>query len=217
VALSWLTEVGAEIDRGADVPIGVQFAWALRAAIDTGRLQPGERLPPARELAAAAGVNVNTLRTVLARLEREGYITARHGSGTFVADTPPRQPGVAGAVADATRVAASSGLAPRALSSALYGAVEQPAADPDGQRRRELRQDIVALERMFVELRERHPEIDLSTIPLPTARGPRIQAAEELEDLRRALVQRPPPEEPAAPKRVPAKRRPRAQPKPAVS
>lgn len=189
MAATWLIEVGAEIDRDADVPIGVQFAWALRAAIDSGRLRAGERLPPARDIAAAAGVNVNTLRSVLARLERDGYVVARHGSGTFVADDPPRQPQVARALADAQRLAASSGVALRELSSALYVATEEAEPDPETRRRRELRQDIAALERMLSELRRRHPDVDLSSVPLPGSRGPRIQSADELEDLRRALVQ----------------------------
>jgi hypothetical protein len=114
----------------------------------------------------------------------------------------------------------------RELSSALYVAGDKDESDPEVNRRRELRQDIAALERMLTELRARHPDIDLSAIPLPHARGPRIQSAEELEDLRRALVaqislllgQGPAPEEePAKPKRAPAKRRTAPKPKPAVS
>ncbi len=188
MASVWLSEVGAEIDRDADVPIGVQFAWALRAAIDAGRLQPGERLPPARDIAVAAGVNVNTLRSVLARLERDGYVVARHGSGTFVADDPPRQPAMRRALDDATRAAASSGVALRELSSALYVTPDRDVPAPEIQRRRELRHDIAALERMHAELRARNPDADLSAIPVPAARGPRIQSVEELEDVRRALV-----------------------------
>ncbi len=188
MASTWLTEVGADIDRSADVPIGVQFAWALRAAVDAGRLQPGERLPPVRDIAAAAGVNVNTLRSVLARLERDGYVVARHGSGTFVADDPPSQPQIGRALADATRAAASSGVALRELSSALYVAGDEAEPDPETKRRRELRQDIAALERMLTELRTRNPDADLSDAPLPASRGPRIQSAEDLEGLRRALV-----------------------------
>ena len=57
------------VDRDSDVPLGTQLAWKLRTAIATGLLQPGERLPGVRELAGAADVNVNTVRSVYARLE----------------------------------------------------------------------------------------------------------------------------------------------------
>jgi DNA-binding FadR family transcriptional regulator len=188
VASAWLTDVGALIDRDADVAVGVQLAWGIRAAIDAGRIRPGERLPPAREVAAAAGVNVNTLRSVFARLEREGYLVARHGSGTFVSDAPPRQPAVDRALDDATRAAASSGVQLRDLSSALYVAAAAPEPDAASQRRRALRQDLAALDRILAELRAKHADVDLSAAPLPSSHGPRIQSAEELEDLRRAML-----------------------------
>ena len=88
-----LEEFGSvEIDRDAEVPIGVQLAWALRSRIDDGRLAPGQRLPGLRDLAEASGVNVNTVRTVYQRLEQEGLIDSQQGSGTFVRATP-RRPG----------------------------------------------------------------------------------------------------------------------------
>jgi DNA-binding transcriptional regulator YhcF (GntR family) len=49
-----------ELERSSDVPLGTQLAWKLRAAIAGGAMRPGDRLPPVRELAAAAAVNVNT-------------------------------------------------------------------------------------------------------------------------------------------------------------
>ena len=42
------------VDRDAEVPIGVQLAWALRARIRDGRFEPGQRLPGLRELAEAS-------------------------------------------------------------------------------------------------------------------------------------------------------------------
>ena len=48
-------------------------------------LRPGDRLPSVRELARTAGVNVNTVRSVYARLEAEGAVQSEHGRGTFVA------------------------------------------------------------------------------------------------------------------------------------
>jgi DNA-binding transcriptional regulator YhcF (GntR family) len=72
------------VDRDSGVPLGTQLAWRLRGLIDNGDLGPGHRLPSIRELATAAGVNVNTVRAVYARLEREGVVRSEHGRGTFV-------------------------------------------------------------------------------------------------------------------------------------
>ena len=76
------------IDREDELPVGVQLAWKLRAEIVSGGLEAGDRLPGVRELADGAGVNVNTARAVYARLEADGLILVKHGSGTFVADPP---------------------------------------------------------------------------------------------------------------------------------
>src|SRR5271167_3531325 len=81
---------GLAIDRAAEVPIGVQLAWFLRSRIGGGGFKPGQQLPGLREAAEAAGVNVNTVRTVYQRLEREGLIDSQQGSGTFVGSTPRR-------------------------------------------------------------------------------------------------------------------------------
>jgi GntR family transcriptional regulator len=73
------------VDRDADLPLGAQLAGALRDRIASGALSPGDRLPSVRELAAEAGVNVNTARAVYRRLENEGTVRSEHGRGTFVA------------------------------------------------------------------------------------------------------------------------------------
>jgi len=65
---------GLAIDREAEVPIGVQLVWALRSRIGGGGLQAGQRLPGLRDAAEALGVNINTVRSVYQRLEREGLI-----------------------------------------------------------------------------------------------------------------------------------------------
>src|SRR5260370_3741671 len=75
------------VDREAEVPLGVQLAWALRSRIGEGRLQPGRRLPGLRELAETIGVNLNTVRAVYHRLEQEALLETQQGSGTYVART----------------------------------------------------------------------------------------------------------------------------------
>lgn len=59
---------------------------ALRDAIRTGRLAPGIRLPASRDLAAQLGVARGTVTLAYAQLIAEGYLVARHGSGTVVSD-----------------------------------------------------------------------------------------------------------------------------------
>ncbi|MEE1834386.1 MocR-like pyridoxine biosynthesis transcription factor PdxR [Streptomyces sp. SP17KL33] len=59
---------------------------ALREAVRGGRLAPGTRLPPYRSLAADLGVARNTVADAYAELVAEGWLTARQGSGTRVAE-----------------------------------------------------------------------------------------------------------------------------------
>lgn len=63
----------------------------LREAILDGRLQPGLRLPATRSLAAALGISRNTAVAVYNLLLGEGYLLARPGAGTYVADVLPQR------------------------------------------------------------------------------------------------------------------------------
>jgi GntR family transcriptional regulator len=73
------------VDRTSGVPLSTQLAAQIRTEVAEGRLGTGDRLPSVRELAETAGVNVNTVRAVYARLETEGVVRSEHGRGTFVA------------------------------------------------------------------------------------------------------------------------------------
>ena len=66
-------------------PIYAQLDRGLRAAIATGRLQPGDQLPTVRQLAVELRVNANTVARVYAELERTGVIETRRGVGSFIA------------------------------------------------------------------------------------------------------------------------------------
>ena len=57
---------------------------ALRERLAPGRARPGDRLPPEKQLAEGLGVSRGTLRLALERLESNGEIVRRQGSGTFV-------------------------------------------------------------------------------------------------------------------------------------
>src|SRR4029077_588999 len=102
-----------DVTRHSDVPISTQIYWQLVYQIDSGRLLPGSRLSPVRELGAALRVNPNTIRAVYRRLADAGYVTSRHGAGTAVADRPPtgrRPDALAGIGRETLRRAAQSGL-----------------------------------------------------------------------------------------------------------
>ena len=64
----------------------------LKAAILDGRLGLGAKLPPTRKSETFFGVSRNTVVEVYERLLNEGYLVARHGSGTYVADRMPTPP-----------------------------------------------------------------------------------------------------------------------------
>src|SRR5664279_6406366 len=59
---------------------------ALRAAIRERRLEAGTRLPSTRALAGDLGLSRGTVVEAFAQLTAEGYLEARHGAGTWVAD-----------------------------------------------------------------------------------------------------------------------------------
>jgi len=63
---------------------------ALREAVQAGRLAPGTRLPSSRALAADLGIARNTVAEAYGQLVAEGWLTARQGSGTRVADAAAR-------------------------------------------------------------------------------------------------------------------------------
>ncbi|MCT9084379.1 MocR-like pyridoxine biosynthesis transcription factor PdxR [Streptomyces fulvoviolaceus] len=104
---SWVNyaeRLGADLHLELSGPGGRRAALirALREAVRGGRLAPGTRLPPYRSLAADLGVARNTVADAYAELVAEGWLTARQGSGTLVAEraeplrgaigTPAKQP-----------------------------------------------------------------------------------------------------------------------------
>ena len=79
-----------KIDRQEPTELFEQVAAEIRRAIADGEAKPGERLPPARDLAAVLDVNTNTVLRSLRLLRDEGLLEFRRGRGVTVAGTPER-------------------------------------------------------------------------------------------------------------------------------
>jgi len=80
--------IDVKIDRHEPTELYEQVAAEIRRAIADGEAKPGERLPPARDLAAVLEVNSNTVLRALRLLRDEGLLEFRRGRGITVAGTP---------------------------------------------------------------------------------------------------------------------------------
>jgi len=79
--------IDVKVDRSEPLELHEQVAAEVRRAIADGEARPGERLPPARDLAAVLGVNSNTVLRALRLLREEGLLDFRRGRGITVAAT----------------------------------------------------------------------------------------------------------------------------------
>ena len=79
-----------KVDRADPTDLHEQVAGEIRRAIAEGEAKPGERLPPAKDLAAVLDVNTNTVLRALRQLRDEGLLEFRRGRGISVSGTPER-------------------------------------------------------------------------------------------------------------------------------
>src|SRR4026208_2158900 len=84
------TMLTVKVDKRDPTDLYEQVAAEIRRAIAEGEAKPGERLPPAKVLAAVLGVNTNTVLRSLRLLRDEGLLEFRRGRGISVAGTPER-------------------------------------------------------------------------------------------------------------------------------
>lgn len=80
-----------KIDISSSVPLHEQVEAAIRRAIADGEAGPGDRLPPARDLAKVLGVNANTVLRALRTLRDEGLLEFRRGRGVTVSGDAARK------------------------------------------------------------------------------------------------------------------------------
>jgi GntR family transcriptional regulator len=185
-------------DPAAELPVGVQLSWRLRALIATGRLAAGERLPSFRRLAEWGGVNVNTVRAVYAGLEEAGLVVSRQGQGTFVAEQTEASPELEEIASEALRRTLEAGLDPSdlivvtaacaSISEAGEVVDELPGLAEEGEAievRHELRRQIARLE---IELAAYTRDLPAD---MPTAARftkAHVAGVEELEQTRDTLI-----------------------------
>lgn len=152
----------------AAVPLYNQIAESLFDQIESGKLAPGSRLPPERELSEMLGVNRMTLRQALHLLQTQGLLIRRQGNGTFVAD--PKIERQAGRLISFTRGMERRGLKPgarvisfreRPVEASIAVHLKLPILAPvyDIHRLRLINADPVLLERYTIPV-ERFPKLD---------------------------------------------------------
>jgi DNA-binding transcriptional regulator YhcF (GntR family) len=113
------TKPTVEIDHSGPVPLHEQVAAAIRRAIAEGEARSGERLPPARDLAAVLGVNANTVFRALRTLREEGLVEFRRGRGVSVTGIAPERSPVVAKARELVAVARRYGYRPEDLAAII--------------------------------------------------------------------------------------------------
>jgi GntR family transcriptional regulator len=104
----------SSIDRSNPMALHDQVAAQIRRSISEVEAKPGERLPPAKDLAAVMGVNTNTVLRALRALRDEGLLEFRRGLGVRVCGSPERS-AVAARARELVEFAREQGYMPEEL------------------------------------------------------------------------------------------------------
>ncbi|MGA5167759.1 MULTISPECIES: GntR family transcriptional regulator [Streptomyces] len=116
------------IDRRSGVATYLQIVQQTKQALRLGLLEPGDRLPTAREVVEATAINPNTVLKAYRELEREGLVEARRGLGTFVRRTlgsAPADSPLRGELADWAARARAAGLERDDVTALLASVLDQ--------------------------------------------------------------------------------------------
>jgi GntR family transcriptional regulator len=120
-----------QIDPHSHVPIYLQIADGVRAAVAAGVYRPGDALPSLRAMAIQAHVNPNTVQRAYDELEREGLIYCRRGRGLFVAEQGLASAqsvtgnGVRRALEDAIRAGQTAGMSANEVRQLFTSALQR--------------------------------------------------------------------------------------------
>ncbi len=105
------------VDPTSDAALFAQIAASVRADAAAGRLREGDRLPSARSVADAVGVNLHTVLRAYQDLRDEGLVDMRRGRGAVVTDSATWLAALRDDVVALVRKARAAGLSPDALAS----------------------------------------------------------------------------------------------------
>jgi GntR family transcriptional regulator len=126
------------IDLAGHVPIYLQIADGVRAAVAAGVYRPGDMLPSLRSMATEVHVNPNTVQRAYDALERDGLIYSQRGKGLFVAERAAAfarslaGDGVRRALDDAIRAGQTAGMTAAQMLDIFRTALENIA--PEGRK-----------------------------------------------------------------------------------
>jgi len=105
------------VDHSSDEPLFAQVAASVRAGAAAGRIRPGDRLPSARDVAAALDVNLHTVLRAYQDLRDEGLVTMRRGRGAVLTDAASHLQQIHRDVLDLVDRARALGLSTDTLAS----------------------------------------------------------------------------------------------------
>jgi len=109
------------VDLQSAHPLHDQLAGQLRNAIAAGDPGPGDKLPPAKELAKSLGVNIHTMLRAYKTLQEEGLLEVRRGRGTLVTNQAPQRTDLVTAAQKLVKEARHFGLADEDIRQLLEG------------------------------------------------------------------------------------------------
>jgi GntR family transcriptional regulator len=112
---------GLHLDPADRTLLHEQVAAEIRRAIANGEAGPGERLPPARDLATVLGVNANTVLRALRQLREEGLVEFRRGHGITITGQAPARTAVVSRVRDLVQFGRLQGYQPDELIQMIEG------------------------------------------------------------------------------------------------
>lgn len=119
------------IDPESDAPLFAQIAASVRADAAAGRLRAGDRLPAARDIASALGVNVHTVLHAYQGLRDEGLVELRRGRGAVVTGQAEALQSLHHDIQDLVARARAAGLPSDALAALVR---EAARTEPKEQR-----------------------------------------------------------------------------------
>ncbi|WP_407700394.1 GntR family transcriptional regulator [Streptomyces beihaiensis] len=120
------------IDRHSGVATYLQIVHQTEQALRLGMLEPGDKLPTAREVVEATAINPNTVLKAYRELERGGLVEARRGLGTFVRrslGSAPAESPLRDELDDWARRARAAGMDRADVAALFNGALEQHFSD----------------------------------------------------------------------------------------